>query len=191
MALKQLVAVSAALFLGQTGVSEAAVLDLWASGTCLEDCANVGLADGDGFGGSITVDDAFFVPDGYSGNAALVNYSFSFGSFVFTSSAPPDPAFVIAWGASPGSVAGFLIHAFVSDDPARPAPLLILDMLLGGSSFASQNGYEREIPGGLEIGFDDAAVLSVEQIAPVPVPAAGLLMLAAAAALFGMRSCRS
>jgi hypothetical protein len=85
--------------------------------------------------------------------------------------------------------------AFVSDDPASPGPLLILDALLGGGSHASGDEYSFEIPDGREYSLGPAAALFVDGIAlstvaPVPLPAAGLLLLGAFGLLAGVRATR-
>ena len=169
------------------------MLNVDVAGTCLTDCANVGLADGDGIGGSILVDDALFTPGGVSGNAALRSYSFAFGNFSFSSAQPSDPGFAVRWGATRGSVAGFLVNGFVSNDPAAPGPALILDALLGGGSVAAHQGYRRQVGCcNLEFGFTDPASLSVDgfAVAPVPVPSAVLLLAGGLAGLAGLRSRR-
>jgi hypothetical protein len=190
MPFKRNLLAATAVVLCQAGASNAVVLNVSVSGTCTADCSNVGLADGDGIGGSIRVDDAFFAPDKVSGSEALHSYDFAFGNFSFTDTDPPDPGFVVRWGPSQGSVAGFLINGFVSSDPANPGPLLILDALLGGGSAASHNGFRREVPGCcIEIGVIDGATLSVDgfEVAPIPLPAPALLLAGGLVGLLGLR----
>ena len=68
------------LALSAGGTASAATLVIEISGTCSLDCGNVGLSDGDGFGGAIEIDDSSFSPDGQSGAEALKSFSFSAAS---------------------------------------------------------------------------------------------------------------
>jgi hypothetical protein len=77
-------------------------LDYVVEGHCLEDCRNVGLADGDGFAGSIAVDAAFFTPGGFAGDDALETFGFAFGDFSLTGGDLSDPVFFIDWRSAPG-----------------------------------------------------------------------------------------
>jgi hypothetical protein len=161
-------------------------------GRCIEDCRNVGLRFGDGFAGSISVDGAFFAPGAIVGNAALQGYGFLFGDFGLTDSELPDPAFFIAWGSAPEIVDGLFFQGFASNDPASPGPALNLDTLLGGISFASNNGHGFEVPDGSEYSLGRPAYLTVDGIAlstvaPVPLPAAVWLL---AASLLGLGAAR-
>lgn len=178
-----------ALFAAPGGEASAAVLRATVSGVCQQDCGRIGLADGSAVSGRVIVDDREFTPNGPG--RGVVSYDFSFGDFGLSSATAAISGNVVEWGDTPSSPFGISIFAFGSENPAQPGPHLSLYAREGATfrSFASLDAwwFVNDDVTDINTGSDATLLFDSVRVAPVPLPAAGWLLLAGAGAIGALR----
>jgi hypothetical protein len=168
------------------------------SGWCSINCAAVGLAQNEDFAGVVGIDDATFEA-GQWDTSAVAAFGFDFGTFALSQSSTATSKNLVRWGSTPDAVSEIYIFAFGSDDPAAPGPYLSLS----ATTESLDTGYAA-IDAFFAIGKDgefagsegNGAILNTNVLgygsapAPVPLPAAGWLLLGSLLGLGALRQAR-
>lgn len=177
-----------AAFLLAAPAAQAASLILDFNTVCETNCARQGLASGTTGSGRIVLDDSGFSPWAEFGNEAMIDFSFDFGGGI-TLDRAGAAAFALTgyWEGRPDKRPDFRLNASASDDSSRPGATFHAGLSYG-PFYVSAASYC--IPAaGLDCApqdLDNYAILLHDNHPapqPVPLPAAGWLLVAGAGAL--------
>jgi hypothetical protein len=169
------------------------------SGWCSINCAAVGLAQNEDFAGVVGIDDATFEA-GQWDTSAVTAFSFAFGTFALSQSSTATSNNLVRWGSTPDAVSEIYIFAFGSDDPATRGPYLSLSATTEslGTGYAAIDAFFAIGKDGEFAGSEgNGAILNTKVLgygsvppAPVPLPAAGWLLLGSLLGLGALRQAR-
>ena len=169
------------------------------NGWCAINCAAVGLRQDEDFAGIVGIDNATF-DAGQWDTSAITTFSFNFGTFALSQATSVKSNNLIRWGSTPDAVSEIYIFSFGSDNAAAPGPFLSLAASTEGlgTALAATDAFfatskDGEFAGSL--GHD--ANLNTNVIgygstppAPVPLPAAGWLLVGSLLGLGALRQAR-
>jgi hypothetical protein len=166
--------------------ANAAVVTQFFSGSCAFNCETEGLPVGTPASGHIVFDDAAATPETPFENSALIDFSFDFGGIELDKAGALAFAFSGIQEASPGFGPVWFLDASTSDFVSILGPTFSMSgSPEGGFAFASSQGYCFVGETSCQAQTGIAAQFEM-QLAPVPLPPAGLLLVGGVFTLVGL-----